>query len=103
MAWQMKMRIYRPGEPGFWDDRNAAQVVLRETTALKSKVDGFKKVENQLDDVEVYWELAMDEEDEGLEPEITAQNGKYGIRLKASAPSIHMMRADITTEVAPIV
>lgn len=37
------------------------------------------------------------------EPEITAQNGKYGIRLKASAPSIHMMRADITTEVAPIV
>jgi stage IV sporulation protein A len=37
------------------------------------------------------------------EPEISRQNGKYGIRLKASAPSIHMLRADITTEVAPIV
>ncbi len=37
------------------------------------------------------------------EPEITHQNGKYGVRLRASAPSIHMMRADITTEVAPIV
>lgn len=37
------------------------------------------------------------------EPEIVKQGGKYGVRLKASAPSIHMMRADITTEVAPIV
>ena len=36
-------------------------------------------------------------------PEIVKQGGKYGIRLKASAPSIHMMRADISTEVSPIV
>lgn len=37
------------------------------------------------------------------EPEIVRQGGRYGVRLKASAPSIHMMRAEITTEVAPIV
>ena len=37
------------------------------------------------------------------EPEIVRQGGKYGVRLRASAPSIHMMRADITTEVNPIV
>ncbi|MEE1284415.1 MAG: sporulation stage IV protein A, partial [Acutalibacteraceae bacterium] len=37
------------------------------------------------------------------EPEIMKQGGKYGIRLRASAPSVHMMRANITTEVAPIV
>ncbi len=37
------------------------------------------------------------------EPEIMKQGGRYGVRLKASAPSIHMMKADITTEVAPIV
>lgn len=37
------------------------------------------------------------------EPEIIRQGGKYGVRLSASAPSIHMMRADIETEVAPIV
>ncbi len=37
------------------------------------------------------------------EPEIVKQGGRYGVRLKASAPSIHMMRADITTEVSPIV
>ncbi len=37
------------------------------------------------------------------EPEIIRQGGKYGVRLSASAPSIHMMRADIKTEVSPIV
>ncbi len=37
------------------------------------------------------------------EPEIMKQGGRYGVRLKASAPSIHMMKANINTEVAPIV
>lgn len=36
------------------------------------------------------------------EPEIVKQGGRYGVRLKASAPSIHMIRADIQTEVSPI-
>ena len=37
------------------------------------------------------------------EPEIIRQGGRYGVRLRASAPSIHMMKTDIHTEVAPIV
>ena len=37
------------------------------------------------------------------EPEIVKQGGRYGVRLRASAPSIHMMRAEINTEVSPIV
>ena len=37
------------------------------------------------------------------EPEIVKQGGKYGVRLRASAPSIHMMNAVIQTEVSPIV
>ncbi len=37
------------------------------------------------------------------EPEIVKQGGKYGVRLKASAPSIHMMKANIAAEVNPIV
>lgn len=35
------------------------------------------------------------------EPEIVKQGGRYGVRLKASAPSIHMMLANIETEVSP--
>lgn len=37
------------------------------------------------------------------EPQIIKQSGKYGIRLRASAPSIHMMRVNTKTEVTPIV
>ena len=37
------------------------------------------------------------------EPQSVKQGGKYGVKLRASAPSIHMMRADIQTEVSPIV
>ena len=37
------------------------------------------------------------------EPEIIKQSGRYGIRLRAEAPSIHMLKANIQTEVSPIV
>ena len=37
------------------------------------------------------------------EPEIMRQGGRYGVRLKASAPSYHIIKATIETEVAPIV
>lgn len=37
------------------------------------------------------------------DPEIVKQGGQFGVRLRASAPSIHMIRADIETEVSPIV
>lgn len=37
------------------------------------------------------------------EPEIMRQGGRYGVKLKASAPSIHMLRADIQTVISPIV
>ena len=37
------------------------------------------------------------------EPEIVRQAGGYGVRLRASAPSVHMIRASIETELNPIV
>ncbi|MDR3310938.1 MAG: stage IV sporulation protein A [Oscillospiraceae bacterium] len=37
------------------------------------------------------------------EPEIVRHGGRYGVKLKASAPSIHLVRANIETEVSPAV
>ena len=37
------------------------------------------------------------------EPEIVRQGGRYGVRLRASAPSIHLLSANIRAEVNPIV
>lgn len=36
-------------------------------------------------------------------PEILRKNGNFGVKLKAGAPSIHMMRVDIDTEISPMV
>ncbi len=37
------------------------------------------------------------------EPVLVKQGGRYGVKLKASAPSLHIMKVDVSTEVAPIV
>ena len=36
-------------------------------------------------------------------PETFKQSGRYGVRFKASAPSIHMVLANIESEISPIV
>lgn len=66
----------------------------------------YMRVESALQEVEATgYGIVMPTMDELSleEPEIVKQGGKYGVKLRASAPSIHMMHANITTEVAPIV
>ena len=36
-------------------------------------------------------------------PEVIRRGGAYGVKLKATAPSIHMVRVDIDTEISPMV
>ena len=36
-------------------------------------------------------------------PEVVRKNGAYGVKLKAGAPSIHMIRVDVDTEINPMV
>ncbi len=66
----------------------------------------YMRVKDALDEVEAtgYGIVMPNIEELSLEePEIVKQGGRYGVRLRASAPSIHLMKANITTEVSPIV
>lgn len=66
----------------------------------------YDKVKNALEEVRIKgYGIVSPQIDELTleEPEIVKQGTKYGVKLKASAPSIHMIRADIETEVSPIV
>lgn len=77
--------------------------LLTKLAAVKSEYD---KVAGALKDVrETGYGIVVPGIDELKleEPEIMKQGGRYGVRLKASAPSIHMIRADIETAVSPIV
>ena len=37
------------------------------------------------------------------EPTVIKQGSKFGVKIKAASPSIHLIKADIETEIAPIV
>lgn len=82
------------------------QQLMHELVELSKAKKDFQRFKVALDEVEATGygivmptmeELTLDD------PEIMKQGGRYGVRLKASAPSIHMLRANINTEVAPIV
>ena len=77
--------------------------LLKESSNCKSQYD---KISMALEEVKIKgYGIVTPEIDELKleEPEIVKQGSKYGVKLKASAPSIHMIRADIETEVSPIV
>lgn len=95
--------------------------VLSETAGIDIKNDGelisfikamseikvkYEKISSAFDEAEATGygivnpsisDLALDE------PEIFKQGGRFGVKLKASAPSYHIIRANIKTEVSPIV
>ena len=84
-------------------DEQQLMNTLTELVGIKKEYGRFRTA---LDEVEKtgYGIVMPTMEELSLEdPEIMKQGGRYGVRLKASAPSIHMLKADITTEVAPIV
>lgn len=84
------------------DDASLMEMML-ELAAAKKDHD---KLRHALEEVEATgYGIVMPTVDEMQldEPEIIKQNGRYGIRLRAQAPSIHMMKATINTEVSPIV
>ena len=75
-------------------------------TELSQAKQEYDKVADALSSVKAtgYGVVMPSAEEMTLEkPEILRKNGAYGVKLKAGAPSIHMIRVDIDTEISPIV
>ena len=65
---------------------------MRVEPALRSvRQTGYGMVQPSLDEIKLE------------EPELVHNGAKYGVRLKASAPSLHFLRADVDTVVSPVV
>jgi len=62
--------------PGFWDDRAAAQVKVRELEAVKERLAEYNRLTEALDEIEVLFELAAEEGDEGTRAEAEAALAK---------------------------
>ena len=85
---------------------NDEQELMENISSLAHAKKEYDRIKGALDEVEAtgYGIIMPETEELKLEePEIVKQGGRYGVRLRASAPSIHLMKANITTEVSPIV
>ncbi|MBS6317137.1 MAG: stage IV sporulation protein A, partial [Firmicutes bacterium] len=84
-------------------DDGDLMALLTEMRGIKNEYD---RISSALKDVrETGYGIVVPSPDELKleEPEIVRQGGRYGVRMRASAPSIHLIRADIETTVSPIV
>jgi len=84
-------------------DRSDVMKLWGEYVAAKAEWD---KVQEAVHEVRVagYGMVAPRLEELDLaEPELIRRGNQFGVRLKATAPSIHMIRADIETEITPII
>lgn len=85
------------------EDEGALLDYMMRFAEMKKKYDKIKDAYDEVQNTGYGIVMPGIEELSLEEPEIIKQGGKYGIRLKAAAPSIHMMKTRITTEVTPIV
>lgn len=77
--------------------------LLTELSAIKQEYD---KISDALSSVKAtgYGIVMPTAEEMTLEtPELLRKGGAFGVKLKAGAPSIHMIRVDIDTEISPMV
>lgn len=84
--------------------RSDAHLMAMMTDLIQAKKE-YDRVASALDSVKTtgYGLVAPTMDELTLaEPELTRQGGNYSVKLKASAPSLHMIRVDIATEVNPI-
>lgn len=77
--------------------------LLRELVAAKREYDRVEQALKSVKETGYGLVPPLLEEMTLQEPEIMKQGGRFGVRLRASAPSLHMIRVDIQTEVSPVV
>ena len=68
------------GEPGFWDDQDRAAQVSSEHSRVQRRLDGFRSLEADLDDLEELEEMAA--EDDSIAAELDAQRASIEARLQ---------------------
>ncbi len=75
---------------------------LKDLTTAKQKYDKIKQALDQADETGYGIVIPCADEMELKQPEIVKQGGRCGVRLRATAPSLHIMKIDVETEVSPI-
>ena len=75
---------------------------LKDLTTAKKKYDKIRSALDKVNETGYGIVIPSIDEMELKEPEIVRQGGKCGVKLRAQAPSLHIMKVDVETEVSPI-
>ena len=75
---------------------------LKELNEAKVAYDKIKTALNQAEETGYGIVVPSIDEMELMEPEIVHQGSRCGVKLKANAPSLHIMKVNVQTEVSPI-
>ena len=75
---------------------------LKELTQAKISYDKLKEALTQVDETGYGIVVPSMDEMELMEPEIVRHGSRCGVKLKANAPSLHIMKVNVQTEVSPI-
>lgn len=76
---------------------------IKKLSFAKKEYDKLESALRQVDETGYGIVVPSTEELSLEEPQIVKQGGRFGMKLKASAPSLHIMKVDIETEISPIV
>jgi len=69
-------------ENGFWDDHEKAQKLLKEKKNVESKIGEYADLKREFEDIGVLIDLAQEEEDESMVPEIQASYESYKTKFE---------------------
>lgn len=61
---------YKMSEPGFWDDPDKAQATMQELTGIKDSVVAYNSLRARYEDLEVLWQMGMEDGDESVSGEV---------------------------------
>ena len=75
-------------QDGFWDDPEQTKDILKERTAITSRVDAFNELAERLEEIDILYELSLEESDENAMAEVTQ-------KLKSIKKNLHRFSIDL--------
>lgn len=64
---------YKMGEPTFWDNPETAQKITQELNDVKTGVDKYKHILQKFEDMQVLWEMGMEDKDESVLDDVESE------------------------------
>ncbi len=77
--------------------------IIKDLAVAKTEYDKIKTALDEVNETGYGIVAPKQEEFELSEPELVKQGSKFGVKIRATAPSLHLIKVDVNTEITPMV